>query len=162
MSKMENSTGAPEIGQGKRGEDGHIGYLLQQAAGVFRLRMARALADLDVTPPQFAVLTMLSAYPGLSNAELARLALLTPQTLSVIVANLLRSSAVVRHAHPVHGRILNLELSDAGRQLLARCRDRVHAIEAELVAETPPDDIGAVRRWLVRVARQGGGTLEEG
>jgi len=80
----------PAIGEGKRGESGHLGYLLRQAAGGFRLCLERALADVDVTQPQFMVMTMIAAYPGASNADLARLALLTPQTLSTIIANLMR------------------------------------------------------------------------
>ena len=71
--------------EGKRGETGYLGYLLRQAAGAYRLKMERALADLDVTPPQCAVLTMLAAYPGHSNADLARVAVLTPQTISLTV-----------------------------------------------------------------------------
>lgn len=157
MSKQKSSPPSP--GEGKRGEQGHIGYLLQQASSVFRLRMARALADLDVTPPQFAVLTMLGAYQGLSNADLARLALLTPQTLSVIVANLLRAGAVVRRPHAVHGRIQQLDLSDSGKTLLAACRKRVHAIERGLVADMTASETEGVRKWLVRVALEGG---EEG
>lgn len=157
MSKRKSA--APVTGEGKRGEEGHIGYLLQQASSVFRLRMARALTDLDVTPPQFAVLTMLGAYQGLSNADLARLALLTPQTLSVIVANLLRAGAVVRRPHAVHGRIQQLDLSDSGKTLLAACRKRVHAIERGLVADMTAAETEVVRKWLVRVALEGG---EEG
>ncbi|MGL6317983.1 MarR family transcriptional regulator [Aeromonas hydrophila] len=41
-----------------------------------------------ITAPQFALLTMLDAYPGSSNAELARLTLLTPQTVSPMVTSL--------------------------------------------------------------------------
>lgn len=69
----------PAPGEGKRGEAGHLGYLLRQAAAAQRLRMEQALADLPITAPQFALLTMLDAYPGSSNAELARLTLLTPR-----------------------------------------------------------------------------------
>ena len=95
----------PQVGEGKRGENGYLGYLLRQAAGAYRHRVERALADLRVTPPQFSVLTMLAAYPGISNADLARLALLTPQTVSTIVANLERAGAIVRQPHHYHGRI---------------------------------------------------------
>ena len=154
MGKRKST--APATGEGKRGEEGHIGYLLQQAGAAFRLRMARALADLDVTPPQFAVLTMLGSYQGLSNADLARLALLTPQTLSVIVANLLRAGAVVRRPHAVHGRIQQLDLSDSGKTLLAACRKRVHAIERGLVTDMTASETDVVRKWLVRVALEGG------
>lgn len=147
----------PKPGEGKRGEGGHIGYLLRQAAGAHRLRMDRALADLGVTPPQFAVLTMLAAYPGHSNADLARVALLTPQTVSVIIANLERAGAVVRRPHEVHGRVQHLDLSASGRTLLEASRRRVTAVESELVAGLAPADERAVRRWLVKVAAGGDG-----
>ena len=56
----------PHAGQGKRGQEGHLAYLLRQGAGAVRLRMERLLADLGVTTAQFAVLTMLDAYPHAS------------------------------------------------------------------------------------------------
>lgn len=142
----------PAPGEGKRGEDGYIGYLLRQAAGAHRLRLERALADLGVTQPQFAVLTMLAAYPGLSNADVARLALLTPQTVSVIVANLERAGSLVRKPHAVHGRIQHLDLSDSGTALLKTCRERVHALEKELARDLSGEEERTVRRWLVAVA----------
>ena len=83
----------PPPGKGKRGEQGHLAYLLRQAQAATRLTLERRLADLGVTPPQFAVLTMLRAYPGLSGADLARVSLLTPQTVGVIIRNLERDRA---------------------------------------------------------------------
>ena len=142
----------PEPGEGKRGEDGYLGYLLRQAAAAHRLRMDKALADLRMTPPQFAVLTMLRAYPGLSNAELARLALLTPQTVSLIVANLERSGLVKRSQHETHGRVQPLALSDEGAALLARATARVVALEAALREGVAAEDERVVRRWLARAA----------
>ena len=152
MSKPSSKTRLPKPGEGKRGEKGYIGYLLRQAAGAYRHRVELALADLDVTPPQFSVLTMLAAYPGHSNADLARLALLTPQTVSVIVANLERAGSIVRRPHAIHGRIQHLDLSESGNALLATCRARVHAIEHELIDDLAPDEEQAIRRWLVHVA----------
>src|SRR5512146_660198 len=110
--------------------------------------MERALADLAVTPPQFAVLTMLVAYPGLSNADLARLSLLTPQTASVIVGNLLKRGALSRRPHAVHGRILELAVTPAGRKLLSRCRERVQAVERDLAQGLTRQEEKTVRRWL--------------
>jgi DNA-binding MarR family transcriptional regulator len=154
MGKPASSVPIPREGEGKRGEEGYLGYLLRQAGAAHRLRMERALADLGATPPQFLVLTMLAAYPGASNADVARLAMLTPQTVSVIAANLLRSGALVRRAHAIHGRIRHLDLTEAGRALLKQCRARTHAIERELVRGLSPRDEKAVRRWLVSVATE--------
>ena len=80
--------------------------------------MERALARLGVTPPQFVVLTMLRAYPGLSGADLARVALLTPQTVGVIIRNLERDGAIAKSPHPVHGRMLQWTLTRRGVVLL--------------------------------------------
>ena len=84
MRKTASDPPVPQPGEGKRGEQGYLGYLLRQASVAVRTRMERDFSEEDVTPPQFAVLTMVRAYPGLSNADLARLSLLTPQTVSVI------------------------------------------------------------------------------
>jgi len=152
MRKTVDRHPIPGPGEGKRGEHGHLGYLLRQAAGAFRVRLERAMADLDVTQPQFAVLTMLANYPGLSNADLARLALLTPQTVSVIVANLERAGAIARHPHPVHRRIRHIELTGKGKHLLAQCGERVRAIEQDIVNGLSAEEETAIRRWLARVA----------
>jgi DNA-binding MarR family transcriptional regulator len=149
---QDGSPKIPEAGAAQRGETGHIGYLLRQAHGASRLRIERELADLEITPPQFSVLTLLNAYPGLSGADLARLSVLTPQTVSVIVANLERRGAIVRRPHPVHGRVLQIEVSEAGRGLLSICRERVARIEAEWLAGLTGDEERIIRRWLVRLA----------
>ncbi len=148
---------APVPGEGKRGEDGHLGYLLRQASVAFRIRMDRQLAGLGVTQPQFAVLTMVASYPGLSNADLARLSLLTPQTVSLIVGNLKRAGALASTPHAVHGRIRHLSLTPKGEQTLARCKARVQTLEAGLVAGLTKRNELAIRQWLVRVAVAGGG-----
>jgi DNA-binding MarR family transcriptional regulator len=150
-----SSTGrVPAPGEGKRGEEGYLGYLLRQAANLYQNRLARVLADLDVTPPQFAVMTMIGAYPGVSNADIARLALLTPQTVSVIIANLERAGSVSRRPHEVHGRIKHLELTDSGRVLLGAARKRVHSVEKELADGFTEHEQRALRRWLAGVAKR--------
>ena len=47
----------PPPGEGKRGEQGHLAYLLRQAQAATRLTIERALAELGVTSAQFVVLT---------------------------------------------------------------------------------------------------------
>jgi DNA-binding MarR family transcriptional regulator len=119
-----------------------------------RTRMEHDLSEQDVTPPQYAVLTMVRAYPGLSNADLARLSLLTPQTVSVIARNLTGSGRLASRPHAVHGRIQQLEITKAGRDLLARCRPHVQRIEKQLAAGLSAKEERAIRRWLVRVAME--------
>ncbi len=155
MSRKKMPAASPAIpapGEGKRGPEGYLGYLVRQANVAVRGAMDRALADLGVTPPQFAVLTMIASYPGVSGADLARLTFLTPQTINVIVGNLEKAGAVEKTAHALHGRILQLTATAKGRALLTRCRARVVAVEDRLDGLLGRDDRKAVRCWLSAVA----------
>ncbi len=158
--REDTSTGIPALhgvrppppGSGKRGEDGHIAYLLRQAQAATRLTLERALTDLGVTQPQFAVLTMLNAYPGLSGADVARVALLTPQTVGVIIGNLERDGAIQKTPHPVHGRVLQWTLTRRGAGLLDQCRRRVTIVERRLVTGLSANAEVTIRRWLSKIA----------
>jgi len=144
----------PRPGEVKRGPEGHLGYLLRQASAAFRGATDRALGELGVTTPQFAVLTMIAAYPGASGADLARLVFLTPQTINVIVRNLERDGAVEKSAHATHGRILRLHVTPKGQALLKRCRARVVEIDAEVASLLGREEERLVRRWLSAVAEK--------
>jgi DNA-binding MarR family transcriptional regulator len=163
--KPTRPIGIPKIGEGKRGPRGHLGYLVRQANVAVRAALERALTDVGVTPPQFAVLTMIVSYPGLSGADLARLTFLTPQTINVIVRNLERAGLVAKTAHAEHGRILQLVATSRGVALLKRCRSRVQGVEKALSGLLNASEERTVRRWLSAVAqalsegRQGDGKL---
>lgn len=142
----------PRPGEGKRGPEGHLGYLVRQASVAVRAAMEKALADIDITPPQFSVLTMIVAYPGVSGADLARLTFLTPQTINVIVRNLEKMGAIRKSADAGHGRILRLTATAKGQALLKRCRSRVHEVEEKLGRLVGREEERVVRQWLGAVA----------
>ncbi|WP_083633123.1 MarR family transcriptional regulator [Bradyrhizobium sp. NAS96.2] len=146
------ASAVPPPSEGKRGEQGYLAYLLRQAHAASRLSMERQLGSLGVTSPQFVVLTMLKAYPGLSGADLARVALLTPQTVSVIIRNLERDGAIRKTPHPVHGRVLQWSLTNHGTALLEKCRHIAQAQERRLAAGLDAKSEQVVRQWLSKIA----------
>jgi len=100
------------------------------------------------------VLTMLKAYPGLSGADLARVALLTPQTVNVIIGNLERDGAIRKAPHPVHGRVLQWTVTRRGLALLAKARRQATALERRLTGGLSKRDLATIRRWLARIATE--------
>ena len=152
MDKGRDDSNLPQPGEGKRGERGYLGYLLRQAANAYRNRVEQVLRDLALTLPQFSALTMLGAYPGHSNADLARLAFLTPQTMNVITTNLKKAGLIRRKPHKDHGRIQQLELTQAGKSALSRAKQRVTGFEQVLLAGMSAEEARIVRHWLVSVA----------
>ncbi|MTB67026.1 MarR family transcriptional regulator [Providencia sp. wls1943] len=149
-----NTSMIPEIGEGKRGESGHIGYLLRQAHAAHRIRMEQVLQDVGVTLPQFSVLLMVAEYPKASGADLARLSLLTPQTMSVIVKNLEKAGMISKLPHPEHGRIQIIEITQLGEALLRQCKGAVKSTENRLLSGVSESDEKVIRKWLVDVAKQ--------
>lgn len=135
------------------GENGEIAALLRQAAAAQRLAEERLLADFGVTPPQLAALTLIGANPGLLAADLARKAKLTPQTISLIVANL-RRAGLAREEEgglPSASRARPLALTPKGESVLRMGRERVEAASARLVEGMRPKRERALRRWLAGV-----------
>jgi DNA-binding MarR family transcriptional regulator len=145
------SPALPRPGEGKRGVEGHLIYLLRQASAAVRLALDRILAEHGLTSPQYSALTMIASYPIMSSADLARLTLLTPQTVSVIVRNLERRGAIIRLPDAVHRRIQRLELTPSGRALLKTCRAKSDEIERAM-SSLPPGDPKVIKAWLVAVA----------
>jgi DNA-binding MarR family transcriptional regulator len=143
----------PAVGEAKRGLDGYLTYLLRQANASVRLAVDRALAQEDMTYPQQSALTMIRAYEAISAADLARLTMLTPQTINGIVRALEMRGAIRKEPDPVNGRILRLIITDAGRALNKRCRALVAPIEAALKSRMTSGVESTVRQWLVDVAK---------
>jgi DNA-binding MarR family transcriptional regulator len=145
---------APRIGDGYRGPQGHTGYLLRQAWQTFRSAMDSRLRALGVTGAQYAALCVLARTPGLSGAELARACTTTPQAMNGVLTTLARDGLVQRHPHPTHGRILQVTLSPDGERRLAAATPAVRALERTAEADLSPEQLAAVKEWLVAAARR--------
>jgi DNA-binding MarR family transcriptional regulator len=143
----------PLVGEAKRGPEGYLTYLLRQANASVRLALDRALAKEDMTHAQQSALTMIRAYEALSAADLARLTMLTPQTINEIVRALEIRGAVRKEPDAAHGRILRLMITEEGRALNRRCRALTTPIEAALQAKMSANAEGVIRQWLVEVAK---------
>jgi DNA-binding MarR family transcriptional regulator len=110
------------------------GYLLKRAQAALHAALAEALREHGATVAQYAVLAALDEEPGLSNAELARRAFVTPQTMNQVLRELEQKQWVTRHPHPGHGRILQAALTQEGRMTLLACHRAAGAVEEQMLA----------------------------
>ena len=125
------------------------GWLLKRAQDALNAAMTAALREYGATLPEYAVLTALAEEPGLSNADLARRAFVTPQTMNQVLRELEHRGWVSRHPHPGHGRILQAELTADGGRTLSACHQAVDAVEGRMLAGLGP----AERRQLAAALR---------
>jgi DNA-binding MarR family transcriptional regulator len=84
----------------------------------------------------------------LSSAQLARRSFLRPQTMHEMVLNLEKRGVIAREPQQNNKRILLAQLTDAGRELLARCNPLVLEIEQELLADRPTEESNGFRDQL--------------
>lgn len=111
-----------------------VGYQLKRTQHALRLRMDDAVRDVGLTTPQYAVLSLLETAPGMSNADLARRAFVTPQTMNAIVTKLETAGLLARQPHPTHGRVQTTLLTERARQILAMAHPLVDVVEQRMLA----------------------------
>jgi DNA-binding MarR family transcriptional regulator len=140
------------LGDGFRGPDGRVGYLLRQAQHTLRAAMYQPLAEIGITVAQYSVLSVADAEPGLSGAELARDTMLTPQSVNAIVVALERAGLLERYADARDQRLRRIYASPSGREVLAAARPAVWAVEQRMVASMTAAEQATFRRQLTACA----------
>jgi len=128
------------------------GYLLKRAQSAFRLKMDDALAGLEISTAQYAVLAALDEAPGLSNAELARRSFVTPQTMIRIVSDLENRQLIERQPRSTNARVLAATITGDGESRLARAHTLVADIESTMMAGMGASEAKALQRLLTTVA----------
>jgi DNA-binding MarR family transcriptional regulator len=138
-------------------------YLIGRIDRVVRRAIADVVRPHALSVNQYVTLSVLDRRDGLSNAQLARRALVSPQAMNEVLLTLEDQGLVRRRAHPAHGRIRPTRLTAKGRKLLARCDAEVADIEARLLCGLSTRERAELRAVLVRGIRslRGGGDAAE-
>jgi DNA-binding MarR family transcriptional regulator len=111
-----------------------IAYSVGRLDRALRQRMGKVTARHGLTVAQYTVLSVLAARGSLSNAQLARRSLVSPQAMNEIIEAMAAKRMVVRRPDPQHGRIVQIGLTARGESVLARCDAAVQALEGEMLA----------------------------
>ena len=115
-------------------------YVVGRVNQGIRREMRTRLAEIGLSVQEYTALSVLGARPGLSNAQLARRSLVTPQSMIEILGRLEGRSLVVRQVDPRHARILRATLTAKGRELLEIADPAVAAVQEQMLADVPERD----------------------
>jgi DNA-binding MarR family transcriptional regulator len=127
-----------------------IGYNLKITQHRLRQRLDAELAHFGITAPQNAVLLAVASNPRISNAELARAAFVTPQTMQAILVNLERVGLIERKPHPEHGRVITTELTAAGRKAASQGAKAADVVERQMLSLLSTEETWLLRDLLKR------------
>jgi DNA-binding MarR family transcriptional regulator len=112
-----------------------LSYVVGRVDRALRRQLGAGLNQIGLTIPQYTALSVLNARSGLSNAQLARRSLITPQSALKLIAALERDGLVTRAPDPDHGRILRTVLTPRGKHVLAECDQVARAVESEMLSQ---------------------------
>ena len=133
-------------------------YLVGRVSQGVRRELRRRLEPFGLSVPELTALSVLQRRPGLSNAQLARRSMITPQSMNDVVAALERRGLMERRGDPAHRGILRARLTPAGRRLLRAVEPVVEGLQEEVLADVPEGEREVVVRALLSaMARLSGG-----
>jgi DNA-binding MarR family transcriptional regulator len=125
-----------------------ISLLFRQIQGATRRAMEEALRDSDLTAAQANVLTELAYGRPRSNAELARLQSVAPQSMVEILASLERHGLISRPGKPERGRAMPAVLTTKGHSQLLSVHLAMRHVEQRLLNSLSTAEISQLRRLL--------------
>jgi DNA-binding MarR family transcriptional regulator len=105
-----------------------------------RRELRRRLAEWNLSVPELTALSILVRRPGLSNAQLARRTMVTPQSMIEILAELESRGLVHRTVDPDHARILRAELTREGASVLRAAAPVIRDIQDEMLCDVPESE----------------------
>lgn len=134
--------------------DKGVGRLLALASRLHRARIGEKLQSLGLFPGQEQVLEVLAAEGGMPMGELAERLSVRPPTVSKTIARLSAQNLVRRAAAAGgDGRLVRVEITQEGRERIARLGDLMAEVEAEMLGDLDGKDRRRLRKLLRKVAR---------
>jgi DNA-binding MarR family transcriptional regulator len=129
-----------------------VGLALKRAQHELRLAINAELGALGTNMSQLNVLFFIRRNPGVSSADLARLAFLTPQTLGQHVIQLQKRGLVMREAGD--GRRIRHSLTTAGESLLRAGMEKVREVDTRVLSDFDDDGLAALFDALQTIERR--------
>ena len=135
-------------------------YALWQLSKVLPRALDEELEAIGITMSQFGTLRAIANEGPLSTADLARRADVRPQTMAVTLTSLDRTGLLQRRPHPVHGRVVLVDMTPEGQRVWRAARDRVGRVERRLRNALGRGPYGAMREQTWVLVKELGGPTE--
>jgi DNA-binding MarR family transcriptional regulator len=130
-----------------------VGYLVYRVERRLRTRLDEAVRAHGVSTTEYVTLSVLRERDGMSCAQLARWAFVTPQAMNLVVSALEKRGLVRRRPDPGHGRVLRTSVTATGLAVLQRCDRAMDVIEADMSQGLASDELELLRAMLASCAR---------
>jgi DNA-binding MarR family transcriptional regulator len=131
-------------------QEPRLGMLVKKAEQAMVRAKSASLKLVGLTTAQYVTLVELDNQPGITAATLSRACLVTPQAMMVLLKTMEQQDLITRSPHPRHANVLELHMTDVGREALQAARERVEPIEQRVLQVFAPRELAAFRELLQR------------
>ena len=129
-----------------------LSYLVFRLERRIRAHLDDALARHGSTTTEYMTLSELRLRAGLSSAQLARIAFVTPQAMNQVIRSLEQRGLIRRRPGDNGGRELGTTLTRAGAGLLRRCDRALDELEHVMLADLDDRDHDTFSGYLTACA----------
>jgi DNA-binding MarR family transcriptional regulator len=132
-----------------------LGYLVNRLARLLAHELAERIRPAGVAIGQWAVLLVLWARDGMTQAELSRVAI-EPPTVVRTIDRMVRDGLVTRAPDPDDGRLSRIYLTERARSLSDELLPLAAAVNEEILQRLTASEARALRRLLTKLLTSGG------
>jgi DNA-binding MarR family transcriptional regulator len=136
-----------------RDPDTSVGWTVVRLASVLTRRFEAVMRPSGLTPTQFGVLATVAGEPGIGSGELARRVLVTPQSVSEILAGLEAAGLVTRDRSGGRGRRAGIDLTAKGRAVLDSASEAAATLDDPAVLGLSAAEAAKLNALLHRALR---------
>ena len=133
-----------------------LGYLVNRMARLMAHELAEKIRPAGVAIGQWAVLLVLWARDGLSQAELSRLVAIEPPTIVRTIDRMVRDGLVIRMPDADDGRLSRIHLTERGWSLRDELVPLAMAVNDAILQRLTVNEGRTLRRLLTKVLTQAG------
>ncbi|MDI9332001.1 MAG: MarR family transcriptional regulator [Alphaproteobacteria bacterium] len=131
--------------------EGLLGYNARRAALVIIEHFVRGMAEFDLRPVDFSVLSVIHHNPGVTSRELCASLNLLPPNLVGLIRGLEQRGLIERQPHPLDRRAQGLHATAAGIELMQQAETRASSIEREVATRLSPQEQAQLIEMLQRI-----------
>lgn len=142
----------PAASRAVSGSRARVGYLVYRVERRLRTRLDDAVRAHGVTTTEYVTLSVLRDRDGMSGAELARWAFVSPQAMNSVIGELERRRLVRRRPDPDHRRVLRASVTARGLKVLEGCDASMDEIESDMLAGLDRKSVDSLRGALAHCA----------
>ena len=128
-----------------------VSYSVGKLDKLVNQQLSEILSELEVSLPQFTMLSNLHIDGEMANAKLASRSFISPQASNQIVKTMEEKGWINKCDDPNHGRILLIGLTLEGQEIYEKCKVKSMEFENKMLEGLPTENVLMLKATIQRL-----------